>query len=416
MAITSTFSNMLNEYLSYDLLKEEIIKRDYVLTKVEKDDGWKGGTLPVPFKGAGASSIAMGQMTDETDVAEDILVRGSVAGYKEMFGTLVFNQKDLMQHDGTGITEKTFLKILPDSIEDFMVGMKNQVSCYLTNGSHLVTATADGDVSGNITVDRPDRLSIGQKLTWDDSAGADVTAYVKSINMETLVVNFVTTRGGAIAADLSTILVAQGAKAYVDGANVGANKFSAIKDMLLSAANGGSATIFGVTKSAYPYTQAIQIPGSAVNASNLLDKIFDGYITIRTFGKGDPREVLMSYKHWGSVLKKLESSKGAFNVVPGSMSTSVYGWTEVEVGGIKGSLKLIAIQELDNDAILFIDWRAFKFHSNGFFKRVKDPEGKEFYTKRYTTGYKYFVDMALFGDLICSRPSYCGIMSNIPNY
>jgi hypothetical protein len=48
MATSRDFQAMLNEYLAIDLLKQEYQKRDYLLQKVNKDDGWKGGTLPVP--------------------------------------------------------------------------------------------------------------------------------------------------------------------------------------------------------------------------------------------------------------------------------------------------------------------------------------------------------------------------------
>lgn len=54
---------MLNEYLPNELLKEEMIKRDYLLTNVDKDDSWLGGNLIVPFKAAGASSISAGQLS-----------------------------------------------------------------------------------------------------------------------------------------------------------------------------------------------------------------------------------------------------------------------------------------------------------------------------------------------------------------
>lgn len=76
MATTRTFQSMLNEYLPNELLKEEMIKRDYLLTNVEKDDGWLGGTLIVPFKAAGASSVAAGGLSASNDIAEDKYVRG----------------------------------------------------------------------------------------------------------------------------------------------------------------------------------------------------------------------------------------------------------------------------------------------------------------------------------------------------
>ena len=43
MATTRTFQSMLNEYLTYDLLKEELIKRDWLLSNIQKDEGF--GTL-----------------------------------------------------------------------------------------------------------------------------------------------------------------------------------------------------------------------------------------------------------------------------------------------------------------------------------------------------------------------------------
>lgn len=414
METNRTFQDMLNEYLTYDLLKEEMVKRDYVLTKIEKDNGWKGGTLPVPFKGAGASSVAFGSLTDSSDVAEDVPVRGEVSSQKEVWGTMIFNHRDLMEHDGT-IPEKTFLRILPDAVEDFMEYMKNCVSVNLLNGPHFAKLTANSTANdGNITVDRPDRFMINQKVIVDDGDSAPITAYVKTINMETKVVNLVTTRGGVTVVDFSAnnMTTAQDAKVYHPGAQ--SSSFSSIRGALLSAANGGDASLYGQTKTAYPYLQAIQVNGSSVTSSNILDKIFDGYVEVRKFGKGNPNEVVMSYRNLGYILKLLESSKGPYNIDQGSRKTSVYGWTEITIGGVKGELKVVGVQEMDDDAIMYLDWRALKFHSNGFFRKRIAPDGKHYYEVRATTGYQYLVDMCLFGELVVSRPSYCGIMHSIP--
>lgn len=411
MATTRTFNDMLNEYLTYDLLKEELVKRDYVMTKIEKDNGWKGGTLPVPFKAAGASSVAFGSLSAASDIAEDKFVRGSVSGYKEVWGSMIFNQRDLMEHDGGGIPEKTFLKILPDAVEDFMDYMKQVVSVNLLNGSHFATLTTDGTVGAGMEVDRPDFFVIGQKVIVDDGNSAPATGYVKSINMETKVVVLEDARGSGVIVDLSAFTTGQAAKCYHDGAQ--SNSFTSIREILLSAANGGGSTLYGVSKLAYPYLQAINVDGAAITSSNILSKIFDAYVTIRQFGKGNPNEVIVSYKHLGSILKALESSKGAFNVEPGSQKTSVYGWTEITIGGVKGALKVIGVQEAADDTIMFIDWRALKFHSNGFFRKRIAPDGKQFFEVRNTTGFQYIVDMSLFGELIVNKPSYCGIIHSV---
>ena len=407
---TRTFSTMLNDYLTNDLLKEELIKRDYLLNKIEKDDGWKGGPLIVPFKGAGASSIVFGSLTASTDIAEDVYVRGEVASQKEAWGTMVFNHRDLMEHDK--VSEQNFLKILPGAIEEFMDYMKNVVSTNLLNGAHFAKATADGDASGNLTVDRPDRFMIGQKCSIDDDNSSPVTGYVRTIIMDTGVITFYDARTGGSVVNLSGYTTAQNAKVYHDGSQ--SNSFSNVRDALLSAANGGSSALYGQTKTAYPYLQAINVLGSDITAANIMGKIFDALTTIRQRGKGNPVDVVMSYKTFASCIKSIETSKGAFNVSPGSTKASQYGWTELEVGSVaKGGLKLVGVQEMDDDVIFFIDWRALKFHSNGFFRKRKSPDGDEYFEVRATTGYSYIVDMCLFGELVVIRPSYCGVLHTI---
>ncbi len=117
MATTRSFQDMLNEYLPNTLLKEEMLKRDYILQNCQKDNNWKGGKIIVPFKGAGASSVRMGKLTAAGDISQDTYVRGSIDAYKEAWGSMIFNHTDLVQHQGARITEDSFLKILPNQID-----------------------------------------------------------------------------------------------------------------------------------------------------------------------------------------------------------------------------------------------------------------------------------------------------------
>ena len=410
MSTTRTFQDMLNEYLPNELLKEEFVKRDYVLTKVEKDNNWLGGNLVVPFKAAGASSVAFGSLTASNDIAEDKYVRGNVASQVEVWGSLIFNHRDLMEHEA--ISEQNFLKILPGTIEDFMDYMKNVVSVNLLNGAHFAKLTADGDNTGVIVVDRPDRFVIGQKVIIDDDDSVTATGYVSAINMNTLSVTLVTARGGATPLDCTNYTEAQNAKVYNDGAN--SSSFSSLRGALLSAANGGTSTLYGVTKTLYPYLQAINVTGASITAVNIMEKLFDSLTTVRQLGKGSPSDFVMSYKNLASCIKVIEASKGAFNVVPGSMRASQYGWTEIQVGSVtKGAITLVGVQEADDDVIMLLDWRGIKFYSNGFFKKRMSPDGIEYFEIRNTSGYQYVVDMCLFGELVVQRPSYCGIIHSI---
>lgn len=419
MSTSRDFQSMLNEYLPLELLKAEMMKRDYLLQNVKKREDWKGGTLIVPFEGQHASSLEFGGLTAETDVAKFKYVRGQVTTQPELWGTMRFEHRDLMEHDGK-INESTFLRILPNQINDFMMYMKMATSVNLLGGPHFAKFTVDGTAGGVIEVDRIDRFTLDQKLVIDDNNSSPLTVYVIAIDINggTLLKGAITvsaTRGGA-AADVSAYTVAQAAKCYHVGAQSGS--FTSLEAQLLSAANGGSASLFGQTKTAYPFLQATQIDGSAVSASNILQKIFDGYTERQVRAKGGQApEVIVSFKHFGSILKLLETQKGAFNVVPNSRKTNVYGWDTIEIGSVTGNMiKIVGIQEKSDETIMYLDMSKITFFSNGMFKRRTAPDGKQYFEVRSTSGYAYILDHCLFGDLV-SHANWCqAIMHSIPNY
>lgn len=414
MATTRTFSDMLNEYLPNRLLKEELIKRNWVLQNVERDDSWGGGKIIVPFEAASASSIAFNALTSANDISEDQLVRGSIDNYQEVWGSMVFNHRDLVDHEGK-IPEDTFLKILPDRIDRFMGLLNEVVSIALTSGPHFSLAAGDGQAGGTIVVDRVDRFQLGQKVTLDDDNSTQADYYVIAITVDTSTVTLSATRGGA-AADISAYTLAQNAKFYHPGVLVSgtATTFNSLRSVLLSSANGGSSTVHGKTKTAYPFLQAVNVSGSSVTANNILDKIFDAYVSVRIKCKGTASVILMSFKHMGSVLKLIEAAKGPYNVVAGSQKISEYGYMEIMIGNVSGSmLKLVGIQEMLDSEIFFINPKTMVFRSKGFFRKRKSPSGNEYFEQRATTGYSYIVDLSLFGELEINKPGENGVMYSI---
>lgn len=417
MSTTRSFQDMLNEYLPNKLLKEELLKRDYILSTIEKDDSWKGGKLIVPFKASGASSVRMGALTASNDIAEDDYVRGSIDDYIEAWGSMIFNHRDLMEHNGK-IPESTFLKILPDTIEDFMAYMKMVVSIQLGTGPHMATLTVSGTAGGVMEVDRVDRFVLNQKVTLKDNNTAAADYYVIAINVNggTLFQGSVTvsaTRGGA-AADISAYTTGQVAKVYTDDADT--VFFQSIRDALLSAVNGGSATLHGQTKTAYPFLQAVNIDGSSWTAANVVGKLFDGYVDVRKKAKGNAKEILMSYDVGAAVMAAIEDkSNGAANwqISVSDKKASIYGWDEIMINSIKGALKIVMIQEWDTDTVVYRDPSSMIFRSNGFFKKRMSPDGKEYFEVRNTTGYQYIVDTCLFGQLEVTKPGNNGIVYGI---
>lgn len=410
MATLRSFQSMLNEYLPNRLLKEELIKRDYILSNTEIDDNWKGGKLIVPFKASGASSVRMGKLTASTDIAQDQYVRGSIDDYVEAWGSMIFEHRDLMEHDGK-IPESTFLKILPDTIEDFMDYKKQVVSVQLGTGPFFAKATADGQAGGTIVVDRIERFVLRQKVTIVDDNTAATDYYVTAIDLNTNTITLSLTRGGA-PTTLVAHLLAENPKFYTDDADVVA--FQSIRDGLLSAANGGSATIHGQSKVAYPFLQAINIDGSAWTAATILDDLFDAYTEVRKKGRGMANEILMSYLIGGAVMKAIENNReGQYQVTVSDKKASLYGWDEILLTTVKGTLKVVMIQEWDDDIVVFRDKRSMTFRSNGFFQKRKNPEGHEYFELRVEDGYQYIVDCCLFGELEISKPGNNGIVYGI---
>lgn len=414
MATTRTFQDMLNEYLPNSLLKEELIKRDYVLNRVNKDNKWKGGKIVVPFKASGASSIKVGGLTSSADIAQSKYVRGSIDSYKEIWGSMIFNHTDILQHDGK-IKESTFLRVLPDTIDDFMEYMKMVVSVQLGTGPEFAVVTDDTDAAtGTFVVDRVDRFMLDQKAGLIDDSNAATDVYVIAIDLNTSEVTFSATRGGA-AADLSAYAAADNARFYHDGVATATDTFTSLKGALLSAANGGFANLHGKSKLAYPFLQAININGSDITASNILEKIFDAYGQMRIKARGRIEEVLMSFKHLGSCMKKVELQKGAYKVAATQSKAVQYEWDVIEIMelGSGRTIKLVGIQEMSDSEIFLMDWSAVTFRSNGFIRKRTAPDGKQYYETRTTSGYAYILDLCLFGELEVKQPNKCGVIYGI---
>jgi hypothetical protein len=289
----------------------------------------------------------------------------------------------------------------------------------LLYGPHFAKVTADTNLAGGVVeVDHIDRFQLGQKVSLDDDNSAPLTVYVIAIDINagasglgTVTVS--ATRGGA-AADISAYTAAQNSKFYHPGAQ--SASFQSLIDALLSVANGGSASLHGVTKLSYPSLQATQVDGSTVSATNILEKLFDGYTKVRRKARGMASKILMSYKHLGSIMKLIETQKGGFKVTPTSTKASLYGWTEIEITSVRGNLTIVGIQEMPDEYIVYLDPAALVFASNGMFKREQSPDGNEYFAVRNTTGFQYVVDTCLRGNLIVKAPGNCGIMYNVANY
>lgn len=407
MATTSRFDDMLRAYAPNKIFREDLIKQDWFLSNVERDDSWVSDELEVRFQGSRASSVKFGSLTDEDDIGQSTYVKGMIESQPEVWGSLIFNEKDLMRNGK--LSEQNFLKLLPGEIEDFQNFMRMALSLSFTNGPRIAVVTDDTDAdSGVLVVDRVERFEIDQAVRLGDSAASP--HYITSINIDGDSIVVSETRGGS-AADVSTAVGAD-PDIYLDGGETASNRLTSLKQSLLSYANSGLEELYGVTKTDYPFTQSINIDGSGYKEEGFLTSLFDAQTLVRRKGKGNANTLVMSFKHLGTILKALENSKGAYRQAD-EKRAELFGWTEITIVGVKGMMKVVGIQEMDDDWIAILDMSALKVYSNGFIKKRVSPEGHLYHVIRTTSGYKYIVDLCFFGDMVLERPSRCGIIHSI---
>lgn len=403
MATSANFNDILKRYMPYELLVEEAKKMNYFFNTVEKKKGWKGGTMEVPFEGGEFSSLSMGELTASNDIANATEIMGTISTQPELWGTMAFSEKDLDRHDGD--MEASYLELAPGKINQFVKRMTERVSLMMLGGS-LAKATADGQVGGTIVVDKPNRFTIGEKVTIDDDNSSPVNGYITAIDMNTRTLTVKNARSAGAAVDLSGYTAAQNTQIYVIGAQTAG--FTSLKSQLLSATNGGASTLFGQTKTAYPHLQAFNTSGSAFSATNLLEGIFDAYYTHLDIGKGQPSEVLVSMKHFKNIAKILEGKREFVT----SDKKAGYGFSSVTLVSGAGELKITGLRDMQDDYMPIIDWSALKIHGDKFFER-KRHDGREYFLERGTAGYNYIVDVKFYGDLVVAAPARCGIIHGI---
>lgn len=436
----ATFDQMINEYLPYDLLMEEYKKMDWLMQNANMKEGWLGGTLIVPYQSSYASSVKMGGLTNENEIDEATYVRGQVDGYKEVWASLVFNSRDLMEHDK--VSEQNFLQILPNQLDQTLGFMKEQVSIAVLNTSEITTVVSitngDGSNPAVLVVSHPERLEIGMKVLIRDAANTENNAWITEINRNTGAVSVVDAFGGSgYTADLVTAYPS-GADLYLpDTYNSSTfNGFSSLLYQILPAGYlGAPATVFGANKTASPFTQGLLYDAAdwangdaatgtegagnkITDSTDVLAEIFNGLAKARQRGS-DPDAFLMSYKHFSAVLAALEYGSGGRTLGSGAFKNiqnkvDYAGFSEVTIGSVYGSVKLVAIREMTDKIILGIQTKKLDFHTNRGFKIQESPDGLKFYSVRQTTGYRYIVDYSFYGEFVYSCP-YTAISITMPS-
>lgn len=415
---------MLNEWLVNDLFEQAFKEQMWLWNEATIIKTWQGGKLIVPFQDHYANSVAMGQLSDDSDLSTAGYTRGYLDGYKECYGSIVFNSRDL-QYDHYRISEQSFISLLPKQLEQLMRFMKQTVSIQLLNGGRLDTVVTGfvGDPTGAVTVLHPERFQRTMKVVLEDTTGpTTITGYVESINRSTGELFIYDARTGGSATDLTGL--DDTTNIYIDGGNT--TSYGSLKQMLLPASAGGSDNYANVVKLASTFSQPILYDaggaagtgdwgtGTAVDGNSILTLIFDAYRKNLQRG-GEADTAIMGYKHYSACMLALEKGSGGFRHV--DMNVKYAGYSKIEVFGVSGTITLMGVREMDDDWIAMIKMKDMKFYcGNKPFMALESPEGLKYFTKRATTGYQYISDIGLVGDFLYTNPWNATGIYNIPDY
>ena len=421
-----TFQSMLNEHLPYDLLEEAFKEQNWLYTNCNiKKKPWQGGKLIVPFEDHTANTIKMGGLTASADLGTAGYVRGELTEYKEAYGSIYFNSRDLL-NDHYKVDEQNFIQLLPRQLDRLMKYFRQTISIQLLNGGALDSVRTGfvGDATGVVTIKHPERFSRTQAVTLVDTTGpTTISGFVEAIDKNARTLTIFDARSGGSATDLTGLDATT--KIYIDGGNT--TQFRSLKDDLLPAAAGGSDTFAGVTKTDSTFSQAITYDaggssgngpdwdsGTAVTGNDILTVIFDALRKNFQLG-GEANTCIMGFKHFSAAMLALEKGSGGFRHVKPRVDFA--GYSEITVGGVQGSVKLVGIREMDDDWMALVNKAYMDFHvGTHVIKPMTTPDGIQYFSERNTDGYRYITDLMLTGEFIYSNPwSGTGIF-NIPDY
>jgi len=424
---TPNLNSMIKRYMPYGLLKMELERQNWFIEKVSKKNDFKGGILEVEFKAAKSTSIRYGKLVPSDKITGPKYAKGLMHGYKEIWGALKFLDHDLAKHDDL---KKSFVEALLKEIPDFIISMSDKVSHALLNGASYTRVVGIADAAtGVLKIARPEMLEIGQyvefgadsatvkssfgyvsSIDMGDENGGDVTfvAAMTDVDAETNKIDFTT-----VAGNVTTVIASGDGLRLEDGFHTAsaALTFTSLPEQLLSLANGGSATLFGVEKKKYPFLQSLnRVVTGATSAQDMLGHLFDMIALNKRMNKtAIVKEVVMSNVVLAKIVKSIELNEmigatGQKRFTSSDTKYNAFGWTEVTVSALGQSVKFVGINELNDDYMIGIDFTSMDLLTNGMFERRKSPSGNEFYEERSETGFTYIVDIRFFGELVVSQP------------
>ena len=412
MSLKADLNGLLREYAPEKVAVAELNRLNYYFNNIKKNKKWvTGSNYRIDFEAGEHSTFMLGGLPDETKIKGASYIKADIANPATLVGSMLIHEKDLERHKSL---EDSFLDFWPEKLKQFTKRMEEKVSILLLGDGSICTATANGTIAGVMTLDRPHLLTIGERVTIDDDNSSPVTCYVKSININTKEVVFATDETLATVADLSGYATANKAKVYVETATGASDKFNNLNEFLFAAANGGSDTIHGLTKTASPILQPLSTSGSTFNTGKkLLEGLYGFYFEYEKLGRSEANEILVDYNAFQFMSLALQSSKW----FAAKETSAGIGYKGLVLSGPNGDMKIKALRDLAQGTAAIIDWSAIELAGQNMFKTKHQQNGDLFYTVRKSGsggGYVHIVDVVLDAQHICKAPSKLAGVYGIP--
>tara|TARA_Y100000296_G_C5180060_1_gene263719 strand:+ start:40954 stop:42186 length:1233 start_codon:yes stop_codon:yes gene_type:complete len=402
----SNLSDMLREYAKHSIITDKFSKNNFVWDNFEIDPNWKNGAeYQIPWELAEASDFEMGGLVDEDDIGEGLYKKAKLYDQPELWGALIFEEKDLERY---GDLKQSFLKVLPGKIDKFTRRMKSLTNCVIMRGGSISEATADGTAGGILKVAKPQYFTIGQRVEIQADSETTLTAYVVAIDINARTLHIQDARSSGSDVDLSLYTVAKGTEVYIPGAET--ENFTTLMDYLLPSTLGGKDTIHGVAKSTAPLLQPQLIDGSSLTSSTVVEKLIDYYYDIGELGKAENGKMIVPPHVFKAFAKKLETSKRA--TIMDRKATA--GGTALSIVGPYGNMLIESNNDMKSSNIFFLDTSDFCVAGDKFFDRKRHQNNEEFYMIRKKTGFRYIVDTCFRGQFIAKRLSASGCIHSVP--
>lgn len=402
MSATATYSSLLKRYDPEKALENEFARKCWIWQNLGSvDKNYRGGTYEVPVVEAGFSSAQFGSLAAANDIGEMSVALGTTS-MKELWFSLLVRESDLYRH---GDPEQSYLKIIPERMTEFADFAKELVSINFLRGASLAKATANGDASGNITVDMPSIFRIGMKVSVDDDNSGEATGYVRTIDLNSKILVIYDARSGGAVVDLSGYTTAQNAIVRIIG--TGTENFMGLPEVVFPAAvSGGSASIYGLTKASYTTLQSLYETGAAWTAATVADNLLDTYYGFEQVGRQKFSKILVNPGVYKNIVKGLEVSRRATIMD----KKAGIGFNSISLLGAEGQCDIVAVREMPRDKVYFTDMSGVKWVGAEPFK-MNLYNGEKFFLQRDTTGPTMISDMALRGNFIVDPSKVAGVHS-----